>query len=62
MSTLYQYVGDGAGIPGLPHEITDEEAEAKGVTRILQAAIENGSYVEAQAEPQEPDQPRKIKK
>ena len=41
----YKYVGDGAGVPGLPHEISDEEAEALGVTELLMAALENGSYV-----------------
>ncbi len=40
----YQYVGDGAGIIGLPHEISDEEAEQLGVGELLRAAIENGSY------------------
>jgi len=44
----YKFVGDGAGVPGLPHEISDEEAEALGVTELLKAALENGSYVEDQ--------------
>jgi hypothetical protein len=43
----YKYVGDGMGVPGLPHEISDEEVEALGVTELLKAALENGSYVEA---------------
>jgi len=42
----YKYIGDGAGVPGLPHEITDEAAKALGVTEILDGAIKNGSYVE----------------
>jgi hypothetical protein len=41
----YKYIGDGAGVVGLPHEVTDEEAEALGVSTILKSAIENGIYV-----------------
>lgn len=44
----YKYVGDGAGVPGLPHEITDAEAEELGVTDLLLAAVENGSYAAVQ--------------
>lgn len=40
----YQYVGDGAGVPGLPHVINDAEAAALGVTELLQQAVANGSY------------------
>jgi len=42
----YKYVGEGAGVPGLPHEISDEDAEALGVTQLLADAIANGSYLE----------------
>ena len=42
----YKYIGDGAGVPGLPHEITDEAAEVLGVSDLLDGAIKNGSYVE----------------
>ncbi len=41
----YKFIGDGMGVPGLAHEISEEEAEAAGVSEILLAAIENGSYV-----------------
>lgn len=47
----YKFVGDGAGVPGLPHEISDEEAEALGVADILKAAIENGRYVPLPPDP-----------
>jgi hypothetical protein len=40
----YRYVGPDAAIIGLPHEVTEEEAEQLGVSELLQAAIENGSY------------------
>ncbi len=40
----YKYIGDGAGVPGLPHEITDEEAQAQGLSDLLMAAVANGSY------------------
>lgn len=41
----YRYVGGGAGVPGLPHEVSDVEAAELGVENILKDAIENGSYV-----------------
>jgi hypothetical protein len=47
----YQYVGDGAGVPGLPHEISDEEAADLNVTDILLEAITNGSYVTMEQKP-----------
>lgn len=43
---IYKYVGDGMGVPGLPHEISDEEAQALGVVELLNEAVKNGSYVE----------------
>jgi hypothetical protein len=46
MAKQYRYVGDGAGVPGLPHLISDEEAKALGVTQVLADAIKNGSYRE----------------
>ena len=42
----YKFVGEGAGVPGLPHEITEEEAEALGLSELLEAAVENGNYRE----------------
>jgi hypothetical protein len=39
-------VGDGAGVPGLPHEIDEAEAKRSGVGDLLQAAIANGNYQE----------------
>lgn len=40
----YRYVGDGMGVPGLPHEITEDEAVALDVVELLEAAIANGNY------------------
>ena len=34
----------GAGVTGLPHEITEAQAAELGVSEILMAAIANGSY------------------
>jgi 16S rRNA G527 N7-methylase RsmG len=42
---VYEYVGTGVGIPGLPHKITKQEAEQRGILSILLDAIENGSYI-----------------
>lgn len=50
---IYKYIGDGAGVPGLPHEISDEEAQGLGVTDLLKAALENGSYAEAPSSAQD---------
>ena len=47
----YKYIGDGAGVVGLPHEVTDEEAAQMGVSDILAACIENGSYVAVETTP-----------
>jgi hypothetical protein len=55
MDQIYQYVGDGLGVPGLPHKISRKEAERLGVLDILEAAIENGNYVELQDALQESD-------
>lgn len=43
----YRYVGDGVGVPGLPHEISDDEAEKLGVKDLLDEAIANGSFAPA---------------
>ena len=45
----YIYKGNEAGVPGLPHEVTDEEARALGVEDTLKAAIKSGVYVEKTA-------------
>ena len=41
----YTYLGNGMGVPGLPHLVSDDEAAELGVLHILREAIENGSYV-----------------
>lgn len=40
----YIYIGKGIGVPGLPHEISDEEARAQGLESLLVDALANGSY------------------
>lgn len=50
MARRYRFIGEGAGVPGLPHEITDEEALQSGLSEVLQAAIANGNYAEVEAE------------
>ena len=46
MAKHFVYVGDGLGIPGLPHNISDAEAEAQGLAELLTAAIAQGAYRE----------------
>lgn len=46
MKTYIHNPAKGDGVPGLPHEITDEEAKARGLDEILKAAVANGTYIE----------------
>ncbi len=41
---IYKYVGDGLGVPGLPHQITEDEAKQLGISEILKDAIAAGNY------------------
>ncbi len=45
----YRYIGSGAGVAGLPHTVSDEEAEALGVTALLAEAVAAGLYEETGA-------------
>ncbi len=40
----YKFVGDGAGVAGLPHVVTEEEARELGVWELLQDAVRVGLY------------------
>ena len=40
----YIFVGEGLGVPGLPHEIGQDEAERRGLTAQLDEAVEAGVY------------------
>lgn len=51
MAKTYKYCGNGLGVAGLPHEITDQQAQADGVGEHLKAAIVAGLYKEVRAEP-----------
>jgi hypothetical protein len=44
--TKYKFIGAGMGVPGLPHEITDEQAKADGVDKLLDQAVTLGLYEE----------------
>ncbi|PKN93017.1 MAG: hypothetical protein CVU44_11335 [Chloroflexi bacterium HGW-Chloroflexi-6] len=43
---IYVFVGDGLGVPGLAHEITQAQADADGVGELLTQCISLGVYVE----------------
>lgn len=45
-AVVYTYVGDGLGVPGLAHEITQEQADADGLGELLAQCIETGMYRE----------------
>lgn len=43
--TVYVYdTTRGAGVPGLPHELTEAQASEQGVLELFIAAIANGLY------------------
>lgn len=41
---IYEYCGHGLGLPGLPAELTLQEARELKVSDILEAAIKAGVY------------------
>jgi hypothetical protein len=45
MSVKYVFIGSGDGVPGLPREVTEAEAEALGAAELLAEAIQAGAYV-----------------
>lgn len=47
---VYEFVGEGAGIPGLPHQVTKEEAKNRKVGELLEIAIKKGVYAEKKSE------------
>lgn len=42
---VFVFVGEGEGVPGLPHRLTMEEAKELKVDDLLEQAIANGIYV-----------------
>lgn len=48
---LFRFIGAGAGVPGLPSEITDIEAKNLGVEALLVEAVKNGNFVEVEPSP-----------
>lgn len=48
---IYQFIGEGSGVPGLPHEISRAQAQADGVEKLLNAAITAGNYRRMDASP-----------
>jgi len=49
MTTFYEYSGDGAGIPGVPHRLTRGQASELSILAELDAAIAAGVYVAEKA-------------
>lgn len=49
----YKFVGDGAGVPGLPHEIAQAEIDQFNPEQLAEfdAALASGLYVEVTDEP-----------
>ena len=44
MGKRYRYIGSGQGVPGLPHEIDEEEAERLGLVDLLKQAVQAKVY------------------
>lgn len=44
---VYEFCGEGLGVPGLPHRVTMAEARAMGLVLELEAAIAAGNYRQA---------------
>lgn len=40
----YIFIGNGMGVPGLPHELTDKDAVELDVVALLEEAVKNGNY------------------
>jgi hypothetical protein len=40
----YEYIGSGQGVVGLPSKLTDEEAKALGVEKLLEEAVKAGRF------------------
>ncbi len=55
----YIFIGVGDGVPGLAHEITEEQAKAQGVESLLMDAVTSGVYVEKQAVNEKPAKTKK---
>lgn len=49
MKTFVLNPAKGDGVPGLPHEITEEQAKAQGLDQLLKEAVTNGTYIEKAA-------------
>ncbi len=47
----YQFVGNGQGVPGLPNEVTDKQAEALGLTKVLAECVKAKLYKEVKSKP-----------
>lgn len=46
MTKKYKYTGTGMGLPGLPNEVTDDEAKALNMLDVLENAVKVGLYEE----------------
>ncbi len=49
----YEFVGQGEGVAGLPHVVTEAEAKKLGVLEILKEAVKNGNYREVKSKTKE---------
>lgn len=51
----FKFAGAGDGVPGLPHEVTDEQAAELGLTTLLRQAVEAGTFAEVKPARKHPE-------
>ncbi len=49
----YKYTGEGQGVPGLPNEVSKQEAKDLGLADVLKECIKAGIYKEDKKKPKE---------
>jgi hypothetical protein len=59
----YKFIGDGAGIPGLPHMISQVEIDqlSPGLKQSFEDALAAGAYAEAEEPSEQPRKPKSKK-
>ena len=50
LNKRYRFAGDGLGVPGLPHEVSMQEAIDLGAEELLEELIKTGTYVAVSVE------------
>ena len=57
LNKRYRFAGDGLGVPGLPHEVSMQEAIDLGAEELLEELIKTETYVAVSVETTSPPAP-----